>query len=59
MDQDSAFMSSLMNYLFMEFYIRIKTSVPHNHSLTQAEHGIKPFSTIVDQASDWFRSNLA
>ena len=41
MDQDSAFMSSLMNYLFKKFYIKIKTIVPYNHQSLQAEHGIK------------------
>ena len=41
MDQDSAFMSSLMNYLFMKFNIKIKTVAPYNHQSLQAEHGIK------------------
>ena len=40
MDQDSAIMSSLMNYLFKKLYIKIKVS-PHNHQLLHAEHGIK------------------
>ena len=31
MDQDSAFMSSLMNYLFDKFDIKIKTVAPYNH----------------------------
>ena len=31
MDQDSTFMSSLMNYLFSEFNIKIKTVAPYNH----------------------------
>ena len=31
MDQDSAFMSSLMNYFFSKFNIMIKTVVPYNH----------------------------
>ena len=31
MDQDSAFMSSLMNYLFKKFDIKIKTVAPYNH----------------------------
>ena len=30
-DQDSAFMSSLMNYLFKKFDIKIKTVAPYNH----------------------------
>ena len=47
MDQDSAFMSSLMNYLFTKFNIKVKTVVPYNHQSVQAEHGIKSLSTIV------------
>ena len=31
MDLDSAFMSTLMNYLFRKFSIKIKTLVPYNH----------------------------
>ena len=31
MDQDSAFMSSLMNYLLNKFHIKIKTVAPYNH----------------------------
>ena len=41
MDQDSAFMSSLMNYLFKSLGIKIKTVGPYNHKSSQAEHGIK------------------
>ena len=33
MDQDSASMSSLMNYLFKNFNIKIKTVAPYNHQL--------------------------
>ena len=40
MDQDSAFMSSLMNYLLSKFNIKIKTVAPYNHQSLQAEHGI-------------------
>ena len=47
MDQDSAFMSSLMNYLFNKFNIWIKTIAPFNHQSLQAEHGIKSLSTIL------------
>ena len=47
MDQDSAFMSSLMNYLFSKFNIKIKTVAPYNHQSLQAEHGIKSLSTIL------------
>ena len=41
MDQDSAFMSSLINYLFNKFNIKIKTVAPYNHQSLQAEHGIR------------------
>ena len=41
MDQDSAFMSTLMDYLFKRLGINIKTVGPHNHQSLQAEHGIK------------------
>ena len=47
MDQDSAFMSSLMNYLFTKFDIKIKMIVPYNHQSLQAEHGIKSLSNIL------------
>ena len=41
MDQDIAFMSSLINYLFKVLGIKIKTVGPYNHKSLQAEHGIK------------------
>ena len=47
MDQDSTFMSSLMNYLFSKFNIQIKMVAPYNHQSLQAEHGIKSLSTIL------------
>ena len=47
MDQNSAFMSSLMQYLFAKLDIKIKTVVPYNHQSLQAEHGIKSLSTIL------------
>ena len=31
MDQDSTFMSTLMNYLFRKLNIKIKTIAPYNH----------------------------
>ena len=31
MDQDSTFMSTLMNYLFRKFGIKVKTVAPYNH----------------------------
>ena len=47
MDQDSAFMSSLMIYLLNKFNIKIKTVAPYNHQSIEAEHGIKSLSTIL------------
>ena len=46
MDQDSAFMSSLMTYLFHKFNIKIKTVAPYNHQ-SQAEHGIKSITHLL------------
>ena len=47
MDQDSAFMSFLMNYLFKALGIKIKTVGPYNHKYLQTEHGIKSLSKIL------------
>ena len=47
MDQDSAFMSSLINYLFNKFNIKIKMVAPFNHQSLPAEHRIKSLSTIL------------
>ena len=47
MDKDIAFMSSLMNYLFNMFQIRIKTVAPYNHQSLQTEHGIKSLANIL------------
>ena len=47
MDQDSAFMSSLLNYLFTKFNIKIKMVAPYNHQSLQAEPGIKSLLTIL------------
>ena len=47
MDQDSAFMSSLMTYLFQRLDIKIKTIAPFNHQSLQVEHGIKSLTHIL------------
>ena len=47
MDQDSAFMSSLMMYLLNKFNIKIRTIVPYNYQSLQAKHSIKSLSTIL------------
>ena len=46
MDQDSAFMSSLINNVFKALGIKIKTVGPYNHRSLQAEHNIKSLSSI-------------
>ena len=47
MDLDSAFMSSLMSYLFKKLGIKIKNVALYNHQSLQAEHGIKSLSKIL------------
>ena len=47
MNLDSAFMSSLMSYLFKKLGIKIKTVALYNHQSLQAEHGIKSLSNIL------------
>ena len=47
MDEDSTFMSTLMNYLFRKFGIKVKTVAPYNHQSLQAEHGIKSSPSIL------------
>ena len=46
MDQDSAFMLSLISYLFKKLKITIKMVGPYNHKSLQAEHDIKSLSNI-------------
>ena len=60
MDQDSAFMLSLMSYLFKKLEITIKTVGPYNHKSLQAKHGIKSLSNILskhltDQGQMWHK----
>ena len=47
MDQDSAFMPPLMNYVFKKLNIKMKTVAPYNHQLPQAEHGIKSLFALL------------
>ena len=47
MDQDSAFMASLMNYLFKKFDTKSKTIGSYNHQSLQTEHGRKSWCTIL------------
>ena len=59
MDQDSAFMSSLMNYLFRKFEIKTKTIAPYNHQSLHAEHGIKSLLTILMKPLTEKRTDVA
>ena len=47
MDQDNAYMSSLIMYLLNKFSIKIRTMAPYNHQSLQAEHIIKSLSIIL------------
>ena len=47
MDQESSFMSLLINYLFSKLDIKINTVASYNHQSLQTEHGIKSLSTIL------------
>ena len=47
MDQDSAFMLSLMTYLLNTSNIKIRTVAPYNHQSLEAEYGIKSLSNIL------------
>ena len=40
-------MSTLSNYLFKKLVIKVKMVVPYHHQSQQAEHGIKPLTTIL------------
>ena len=60
MDQDSAFMFTLMNFLVKKLNIKIMTVAPYNHQSLQAEHGIKSLSRILTkhltgQAQMWHK----
>ena len=47
MDQDSAFMSTIMSHLYKRLNIKIKTVAPFNHQSLLAEHAIKSLSLIL------------
>ena len=59
MDQDSASMSSLMNYLIKKLDIKNKTVAPYNHESLQVEHSIKLLSTILTKHLSRSWSNMA
>ena len=46
-DQDSTFMSSLINHLFKKLDIKVNKVAPDHHQSLQAEHRIKSLSTIL------------
>ena len=47
MDQGSAYISTIMSYLFKRLNIKIKMVAPFYHQSLQAEHGIKSLSSIL------------
>ena len=59
MDQDSAFMSSLMSYLFKKLGITIKMVSPYSHKSLQAEHGIKSLLSILSKHLTDLGTNVA
>ena len=59
MDHDSAFMSTLMNYLLRKLNIKTKTVAPYNHQSLQAEHGIQITVQNFDKGFDWTRADVA
>ena len=59
MDQDSAFMSTIMNHLIRRLNIKIKTVAPFNHKSLQAEHGTKSLSTILTKHLTRTGTNVA
>ena len=59
MDQDSAFMSNLMSYLFRKLNIKIMTVAPYNHQSLQAEHGMKTLSQILTKTLIRTRPDVA
>ena len=59
MDLDSAFMSSLINYLFNKLDIEIKMGTPHNYQSLQAKHGIKIIINDSDKTLDKSRTDVA
>ena len=58
MYQDSAFMSSLMNYLFKALGIKIKTVGPYNHKSLQTETWNKVSVEYFDKTSNWTRTDM-
>ena len=59
MDQDSAFMLSLVNYLFNKLDIKTKTVASNNHQSLLAKHGIKIIVNDFNETPDQLRSDVA
>ena len=59
MDQNSAFMSSLMTYLLAKFNIKIRTVAHYNNQSLQAEHGVKSLIHNSYKTSYQLRSDVA
>ena len=59
MDQDSAFVSLLMNYLFKKLDIKIERVAPYSHQSLQAEHGMKIIVYNLDQTFNRSVTNVA
>ena len=58
MDQDSAFVSSHMSYLFHRLNTKVKTIAPYNHQSLQAEHRIKSLTHILTEHLSRLRSDV-
>ena len=59
MDQDSAFMSNLMSYLFRKLNIKIMTVAPYNHQSLQAEQWYQDFIPNFDKTFVRTRPDVA
>ena len=59
MDQDSSFMSTIMNYLFRKLNIKIKTVAPFNHKSFVSRTWNKIIVHNINQTFDRTRSNVA
>ena len=59
MDQDSAFMSTLINYLFRKLNNKIMTIAPYNHQSLQVEHMYQDTIPNFDKTFDRTRPDVA
>ena len=56
-DQDPSFLSSLSQYCFQQYGIKLVTVSPTNHRSLQAEHGIKSLSNLIMKHLTGFGKN--